>query len=139
MSTLDNRRQAMLELEHQAVWLFGTIAARSSLLRELALSTKKQRESARDEIRTDLLAAGKKPSPPLPGYPSEGLDNDGDMQVAARSLLSQLSVVQLDVVGLTQGEDRAAAVSEFTLTSTSLTLWGDQPTAFPGLDPSRNR
>ncbi|TXJ07044.1 MAG: DUF4439 domain-containing protein [Aeromicrobium sp.] len=139
MTMLNDRRQALLELEHQAVWLFGTIAARSSTLRELALVSKKEREISRDKLRAELLAAEETPSSPHPGYPNEGLDSDEDMRLAARTLLGQLSAVQLELVALTHGSGRATVVTIATNTAASSTRWGAAPSAFPGLDPKNAR
>jgi len=139
MTRLTIRRQELLELEHQAVWLFGTIAARSSILRKLALASKKQRETSRDKLRAELLAAEETPSSSHPGYPNEGLDSDEDMRLAARTLLGQLNTVQLELVALTHGSDRAAVVTMLTNTAAASTRWGAAPSAFPGLDPKNGR
>ena len=139
MTMLNDRRQALLELEHQAVWLFGTIAARSSTLRELALVSKKEREISRDKLRAELLAAEETPSSPHPGYPNEGLDSDEDMRLAARTLLGQLSAVQLELVALTHGSGRATVVTIATNTAAASTRWGAAPSAFPGLDTKNPR
>lgn len=123
-----------LRREHEAIWTFETIAARSEKLRKLAERSAKQHRSFRDEIRHALIAIEIKPPTPAPGYESQFLTTNPAMRERAQTLLGQLTQLQLEMIGETTSDARGAAVANLATLAVSAVAWGAPVQAFPGLD-----
>lgn len=126
-------RQAQVTIEHEAVWTFETIAARSSQLKKLAQTSASQHRQNRDHLNELLKNAAADVPTPLPGYRWDELNNDAKMQAASQDILARLSSLELAVIARTTGSARSASVLNLNNMSISAVRWGGTAQAFPGL------
>lgn len=127
-------RVSQLRREHEIIWVLETIGARSSDLRKLAETTANTHRTNRDDLRALLLDAGQEPPPAEPGYESRSLQDEDAMKLRVQALLAQIMQIQLELIPVTQEDDRKLAINALTDTAVSSVSWGAPPQAFPGLD-----
>lgn len=126
--------QELLTLEHEAIWTFETIAARSSSKKKRGQASAQAHRKVRDRLRETLLLAGAEPVTAQPGYDSSQLNSDDSMSARAQETLKNLVALYLGLVAQTRDDERTAFVSDVANASVEIVSWGGQPQPFPGLD-----
>ncbi|NLC97940.1 MAG: DUF4439 domain-containing protein [Actinomycetales bacterium] len=127
-------RLTQLRREHEIIWTFETIGARSKTLRKLAENSAATHRASRDRIRALLIDADQEPPTPDPGYESRALVDTEAMQLRAQELLAQLIQVQLELIPVGTHTVRAQAIEALSELAISSVAWGAPAQAFPGLD-----
>ncbi|MGJ9414053.1 DUF4439 domain-containing protein [Aeromicrobium sp. CF4.19] len=125
--------QARLALEHEAVWLLGTVGGRVEPLRERAEAAFAEHRTARDRLlRTiDRLSAAPVGARAAYGTPP------ADRTEAVRAVADlELRIAAASLAGLREATTRGRRSALGTLRTASLAAmdWGAEPQAFPGLD-----
>lgn len=126
--------QELLALEHEAIWRFETIAARSTSARKRGQASAQAHRKVRDRLREALLLAGTDPVTAQPGYDSAQLNSDDSKSTGAQETLKNLVALYLGLVARTREDERTAFVSDVANASVEIVSWGGQPQPFPGLD-----
>lgn len=133
-SNLIRLHQELLALEHEAIWTFETIAARSSAARKRGQASAQAHREVRDRLRETLLRAGSDPVTTQPGYASANLESADRMAAHAQETLKNLVALYLELIAQTREDERAAFVSDVANASVEIISWGGEAQPFPGLD-----
>lgn len=134
MSQLDrvDLLQAWLELEHEAVWLYGVIGGRVDDLSDAAHQAWERHRTTRDQLLGVIRSAGGDPAGPAVGYEPTQIDSEHAARAAARSVEHRISTACVSV--LASAPDRRRAATGLRTSATAAAAWGARPQAFPGLD-----
>lgn len=125
--------QAVLALEHEAVWLYPVIGAKHDRLAEGARASYDAHRSARDGLLARLDRLGVEPVGTALAYDITGLRTPTAARRSARRLEQRIAAGCLTLVGVTEGDERTFAVAGLRRAALAELAWGGKPTAFPGL------
>lgn len=130
--------QRMLAAEHAAVYVYGTLGARTS--RSTAPAEYQRMVDAyrahlrrRDELVAVLDGAGEEPVRPAPGYDLSGLDGLEALRRRAREIEEACAATYAFVVASTVGDQRAGAAEALVDAATRSLGFGAAPETLPGL------
>ncbi|RLV56984.1 DUF4439 domain-containing protein [Aeromicrobium phragmitis] len=126
--------RAWLALELEAVWLYPVIGARHETLRGAAAESFAAHRERRDELVAVFSDANAEPPGPQVSYDVGPLASAEEAADVAQSLESRICAAIVQLVGLVDGDQRAAAVEALREAALRSLSWGDKPEPFPGLD-----
>lgn len=122
-----------LALEHEAVWLFPVVGARFDALRDRATEAFETHRDTRDALLARLDQQQVEPVTSSLTYATGPLTTVGEARAAVQSLEARVSAACLELVGVTEGDDRSHAARNLTRSALAEVSWGAAPRAFPGL------
>lgn len=124
----------MVELEHEAVWWYQTVAGRPSLAPAAQDDLARHRRE-RDALSAELADQGVTAPPPQPGYLLPPRTDQAYRHHSA-DLELRLAATGLAVLGIVSADDRArpTVIAAIRAAARSAHRWGVAPMAFPGLD-----
>lgn len=122
-----------LELEHEALWLLGTIGGRIRNLRDRAGDAYRTHRGSRDRLLTALDRLGVDAPTAQASYGIPPAD-EAEALEAMVDVEGRLVAACLQVVRASTPRRREAAVSDLRDAATAVLAWGGDPQAFPGLD-----
>ena len=137
MSTLDALQQTLAD-EHEAVYAYGVLGARTSQaaaprLFEALTTAYRRHRARRDRLRTMVEEAGGEPVAAAAAYDLDGNPSAPPLvQAAARALEERSTAVLAALVAQASGSVRAWALDELQWSATWQLEVGGNPQTWPG-------
>lgn len=127
--------QDCLALEYEALYAYALIGGRlkaGTTMQERAADSYSRHRGRREAILTMLDVAGDDPVHPMPTYPMPAVSDESTATTLAREIEGRSTAAYLRLVGVTDTDDRAFAITSLSQSATDGLGWGIKPAALPG-------